>query len=244
MEKQERNIVSKTEDIQSSVLNLLHKVFNNKWKYLIWLLLMYVNEYTMEFTRLESDDKKEIIAQYVSEYDGDFEVEKSRLEAKQQLNEISEYINYLELTSDEQEKIKEQIVQLSNFVQTNEVKGYEAGISHIREIEWFQWDLYFITDSFLILVLFLMLSYDGNRYYYFGDLEIPFMYGLVRLAFKASVLWGLYDLTSNILTRSERILKSEILIGVIILYLIFIIAAIWEDVRNEIFNRKKEQSIT
>ena len=227
----------------SSVSAAVDAAANWKWKYLLWLFLMFLNEYQMEFTRLENEDKERIITENINKNKGDVELEKARVEAKEQLANIADYVKRGEISKENQKTVEHKIAALSDFVDANSDKIYEASIEEIRSIEWFHWDLYFISDSFLLLMLFLMLAYDGNRYFYFGDPAKPFMYGLVRYAFKASVLWCLVDFLSNIFIRSERILKSEALIGVVLLYLLFIAVAIWEDVKKEIFKRKHTETI-
>ena len=196
----------------------------------------------MEFSKLTQAEEDAIIAKYAIDSQTSLEIQKARYKAKEQLSSITDYLKDASNTKAEEKLVSEQLAKLSAFIKTNESLGYEKGLQEIRDYKWFQWDLYYITASFLMLSLFIFLSHDGDKYYYYGDLTQPLMFGSVLFAFKAAILWGINDLLSNIMTRSERVFKNEILIGVIVLYTLFVVVTVWEDVKRLIQKRREKIS--
>ncbi len=214
-------------NLRSHFTPAINLITRSNWKYGLLLLCALFLEIRAEFYKLSKEEKQAIIAKNINARGEDLEAEKAWYSAQLQLNKLRQYLDDSILVKND--TVLANLALISDYVEKSKGEGYKKGKAEIIKIQWFEWDLYYISYAFIELLFCIFLANDGRMHRSKGELKKPLMNRFSFILYLVAIPWYLYSLISQIVLRSERLFKEEILMLMLLLFCLLLISAFWYD---------------
>lgn len=209
----------------------IYLISASNWKYGLILLFALFLEIRAEFNKLSKEEKQAIIEKHIIESGEDLEAKEAWYNAQKQIKTLRRNIDEgVTLMTDS--SVLSDLNYISEYVKKSTGKGYQKGKAEISRIQWFEWDFYYISYAFLQLLSCIFIAIDGRRYVLKDSLEKPLINKTSFILYITAIPWYLYSFISQIILRSERLFKEELLVFMLLIFCSMILAAFWYDLTN------------